>query len=415
MKNQISIIVFILLYSFAGAQNVGIGNTNPQQLLDVTGGIRIGNTATLNTGAVRYNNGKFEGSDGIGWKSLEGLPAGAIIMASPGTNPNITTAGFSLYSTANYTGSLRLGTYPGSWVLNSVSGTGVPTMFYHSGVWTGTRMVVYNNTNLCYLYDTLANTWSTSSANTVSGFLGRDNSTAVWTGTELIIWGGRNPNTLAVYQSGCKYNPTTNVWSAIADAPEKRWMHSAVWTGNKMIVWGGNDETYGVQLNTGMVYDPPSNTWSYISSFGAPSARRQATAVYTGSKMIVWGGEQFNGSSTWLGDGKIYDIAGNSWSSMATSYVVTTPAACWDGTSMYVSGSQINAGYLYGAKYNITNDTWSPLPGTVNSIPRYVSVWTGNHMLCWGSGYSAKFYPNSGSGDAFSPLGTLGIYYYIKN
>ena len=182
-----------------------------------------------------------------------------------------------------------------------------------------------------------------------------------------------------------------------------------------MIIWGGNDETYGVQLSTGMIYDAGTNIWSYISSFGAPSARRQATAVWTGSKMIVFGGEQFNGTSTWLSDGKIYDLAGNSWGPMASHYTVTTPSACWDGTYMIYSGSQQNAGYLYGAKYDIAGNTWTPLPGTINSIPRYTSVWTGNFMLCWGSGYSAKFYPNVGSGDAFSPTGLLGIYYYIKN
>ena len=411
----VSVWILMLACFTSIAQNVGIGTASPQQQLDVNGAIRIGSTSTLNAGTIRYNAGKFEGSDGGSWKSLESLPAGAIIMAPPGTNANITSTGFSLYSTATYTGSLRIGNYPGSWVLNTVSTSGVPIMYYHCGVWTGTKMVVYNNTNLCYSYDTLANSWTTSSANTVAGFLGRDNATAVWTGTELIIWGGRNPNTLAVYQNGCKYNPTTDTWTAIADAPEKRWMHSAVWTGNKMIIWGGNDETYGVQLSTGMIYDAGTNAWSYISSFGAPSARRQATAVWTGTKMIVFGGEQFNGTSTWLSDGKIYDLAGNSWGVMASHYTVTTPSACWDGTSMIYSGSQQNAGYLYGAKYNITGNTWTPLPGTINSIPRYTSVWTGNFMLCWGSGYSAKFYPNVGSGDAFSPTGLLGIYYYIKN
>ena len=53
------------------SEDVGIGNTNPMERLDVNGGIRLGNTINTNAGTIRYN-GNFEGYDGGEWKSLTG-------------------------------------------------------------------------------------------------------------------------------------------------------------------------------------------------------------------------------------------------------------------------------------------------------------------------------------------------------
>ena len=71
--------------------------------------------------------------------------------------------------------------------------------------------------------------------------------------------------------------------------------HTAVWTGSRMIVWGGY--VAGSYWNDGCVYDPATDTWTTTSTTGAPSPRGTHTAVWTGSKMIVWGGS-VGGSST---------------------------------------------------------------------------------------------------------------------
>src|SRR5205823_373329 len=61
--------------------------------------------------------------------------------------------------------------------------------------------------------------------------------TAVWTGIELIIWGGQN--SVNVFSTGSLYNPTTDSRTATTtvDAPSARSNHTAVWTGSEMIVW----------------------------------------------------------------------------------------------------------------------------------------------------------------------------------
>jgi N-acetylneuraminic acid mutarotase len=60
-----------------------------------------------------------------------------------------------------------------------------------------------------------------------------------------------------------------------------------------MIVWGGSS------LNDGGQYDPIANTWTATTATGVPSGRLNHTAVWTGSRMIVWGGA----NSSYLNDG----------------------------------------------------------------------------------------------------------------
>ena len=62
-----------------------------------------------------------------------------------------------------------------------------------------------------------------------------------------------------------------------------------MWTGSEMIVWGG--DAYRAVLNTGGRYNPSTDSWTATSTTNAPTARIGHTAVWTGSEMIVWGGD----------------------------------------------------------------------------------------------------------------------------
>ena len=126
--------------------------------------------------------------------------------------------------------------------------------------------------------------------------------TAVWTGTEMIVWGGLNddPPFITVFNDGGKYNPNTDSWTAtsMTNAPSERYWHTAVWTGSEMIIWagygpGGGNGFYG-SLNTGGKYNP-QNGWMATTTTNAPTARDHHTAVWTGSRMIVWGGNYNDG------------------------------------------------------------------------------------------------------------------------
>src|SRR5574341_1049473 len=108
--------------------------------------------------------------------------------------------------------------------------------------------------------------------------------TAVWTGSLMIIWGGKAGG---MYNRGTCYDPVADAWTMTdrTGAPEGRWDHTAVWTGTRMIIFGG----WGVsgRFSDGGSYDPVTDSWTLFSAGGKRSSH---SAVWTGTEMIVWGG-----------------------------------------------------------------------------------------------------------------------------
>src|SRR5262249_51469699 len=84
----------------------------------------------------------------------------------------------------------------------------------------------------------------------------------------------------------------------------------SVWTGSKMIVWGGQDSS-DVFLNSGLTYDPSSDTWSAISSVNAPSGRIRTYAQWSGNEMLGWGCVNW---ATYFGDWAEF----NSWTAITS-------------------------------------------------------------------------------------------------
>ena len=85
--------------------------------------------------------------------------------------------------------------------------------------------------------------------------------------------------------------PDTNGWTATSNTNllSTGLGHTAVWTGSEMIVWGGIDATFN-RTNTGGRYNPSTDSWIPTSTTNAPSGRDGHTAVWTDSEMIVWWG-----------------------------------------------------------------------------------------------------------------------------
>src|SRR3954447_17572201 len=219
----------------------------------------------------------------------------------------------------------------------------------------------------------------------------RTGNTAVWTGTEMIVWGGgRQSQWLG---DGARYNLTNDTWTTLpaAGAPAGRWFHVAVWTGKEMIVWGGRASFYPeAHFGNGARYNPETDTWTPVSNVNAPSPRSQMMAVWTGTEMLVWGGTGDGWNE--LNDGARYNPETDTWTRMSLS---NAPAgrfehtAVWTGTEMIIFGGlTIHDQWVSkntGARYNPTTDTWIPLPtnGAPNTAEQ-IAVWTGTDMLVWG-------------------------------
>jgi N-acetylneuraminic acid mutarotase len=122
----------------------------------------------------------------------------------------------------------------------------------------------------------------------------------------MIAWGGSTDDTTTMLDTGSRYDPASDSWQPIAsgsDSPQGRVFHTTVWTGSEMIVWGGLNIT---TLRTGGRYDPVTDSWAptAVDTF-SPSAHFH-TAVWTGSEMIIWGGRQGVGTWTYAEGGAKY-------------------------------------------------------------------------------------------------------------
>ncbi|MFN7967536.1 MAG: hypothetical protein U0V87_17815 [Acidobacteriota bacterium] len=251
---------------------------------------------------------------------------------------------------------------------------------YHTAVWTGSEMIVWGGQELDYLdsgerYTPATDSWAPVSK--LGAPSARYLHVAVWTGSEMIVWGGSDATT--AFSTGARYNPSTNQWqsTSLANAPAAASYATAVWTGSEMIVWGGVDFA-GSSLGSGGRYAPSTDSWSLTNSAGAPSPRSRHTAVWTGSRMIVWGG--IGGGTT----GAQYDPSSDSW--FQTSLVNAPPArayhtAVWTGTEMLIYGG--DAGRPYG-RYNPVTDSWRRFSGGP-LLQKHVAVWSGREMLVFGS------------------------------
>ena len=303
----------------------------------------------------------------------------------------------------------------------------------HMAVWatTTSNMIVWGGItsnggtelNNGGAYDPVGNSWSAIS--TTNAPTKRSISAGgVWTGTQMLIWAGDDSGTSL--NSGGLFNPsaaapeglpTVGQWTTMsnANAPSIRECSPAVWTGTQMIVWATCN---GTQLNTGGLFNPSAaapegagffGAWTATSTTGAPSAREQHAAVWTGTSMIVWGGGVSN--TTPLNTGGVFtpNSGSGTWTATAATGAPSQryfPAAAWTGSRMIVfgggakpigEGTPLNT----GGEYNPTGSgSW--LTTTTTGAPSIraqpSAVWTGSLMILWGGagGSSGTTLLNSG-------------------
>ncbi len=366
-------------------------------------------------GMVVYFNNKLQYYNGTSWIAIEGtpivqptLPPTAIVLSETKTNNDLLNAGYSIKGVTNLQyNPYTLNDYAWSKQLNKTNS--LLARSEHSAVWTGTNMLIwggYNDpTNYFYkdggIYNPTSDTWTTMAASPLSN---RSRHTAFWTGTKMIVWGGIDDS--FQFNDGAMYDPTLDSWNTISmtNAPSVRNDFCSVWTGDKMIIWGGHFgiDNAGTILGDGKIYNPTSNTWTSMSSTNAPAARKRHSAVWTGSKMIVWGG--LTTTSTLTNTGSIYDPSNDSWTMMSTDGSPPSGlfwnTAIWSGTKMIVFGGQNSVGsnvtnecYLYDPVTNVwttANTTNVPAARSYHS-----AIWTGTKMIVFG-GFNSIYDTNNG-------------------
>jgi len=393
MKNIIFVVALLAGQSIV-AQNVGIGVPTPLQKLEVDGAIKIGTSNTNEPGSIRFTGTNFEGGDGVKWKALEALPAGTIVLSETLPNADLLEAGFTHVGYSDAVTSQKDSTpfqQANSW--RTISSNAAPSylknystlpinnnLFLFGGLQNGIL------SNQGYIYDKTSDNWEV--LNKLNAPTPRHNNIGMLqTNAEVIIIGGDQYGFPSSFY-GAKYRLSTKVWSPISsvNGPSPRSGFELVWTGTRMLLWGG--------LATGGIYNPINNTWLTISEVNAPSARKEFQSFWTGTEWIIWGGRTTGFPSTIITNGAKYNPTTNTWTTIST---VNAPlnnvnnkagAALWTGTEMIIWGgaNAVGTSIQTGARYNPVTNTWTTMAALNAPTPRifFNSAWTGSQLLVWG-------------------------------
>lgn len=110
---------------------------------------------------------------------------------------------------------------------------------------------------------------------------------AVWTGREMIVWGGAVPGKGEPASDGAAYVPATRTWRLLAPAPAGVVGGAALaWTGRELVVWASSSPDGPVGA---AAYDPEADSWRSLPD-GPLGWREGYASAWTGKELLVVGG-----------------------------------------------------------------------------------------------------------------------------
>ena len=201
------------------------------------------------------------------------------------------------------------------------------------------------------------------------------------------------------------YNPVANSWTSKATLPQALEFACAApdSAGNIYILGGYNGTTV---IPTVYKFDPVQNVYSVLAPM--PTGEYNAACAAYNNRIYVFGGDNGTGNLT-----QIYDIAGNSWTTGAsTPLPFFGGAAAVLGAQIYVAGGYNSVrGYLSALNiYDPATDTWTSAPNCPSSHNETGGVVVNNLLYVVG-GESASTI--SAEVDVYDP--TAVWFMYTKN
>jgi hypothetical protein len=218
----------------------------------------------------------------------------------------------------------------------------------------------------------------------------------------LFVWGGAQRLTgdvgeateLPLLGDGARLDTETWTWQSInaEGAPSPRSTPVSVWTGEELIIYGGFAQVelssaHHEPLNDGHRYNPATDTWTPLAGPG-PLLHSSASAAWTGSQLLVWGLSEDPG--VWVGG--VYDLETASWTDLQfpDAFPLTRGRVYTTNDGQVVafaqSGKLPDTVFVYDP-----NDTgWRGYPTGVDLEPRadVEAVWASDRLVLWG-GYTS--------------------------
>jgi N-acetylneuraminic acid mutarotase len=273
-------------------------------------------------------------------------------------------------------------------------------------VWTGSELFVWGGTATSgagtrlysdgAAYDPSSRTWSVLAASPLSP---RSGASAIWTGSEVLVFGGEvkgtSPGSTRPSESSASYDPSTNTWQSLPSAPFAPTI--AVWTGKVAIVLGAR--LGATSASQAADYVPTTSTWQHIVAPVPPKGHQLNwhLAAAAGDELLAfsdWSETKAVGNSTYEMSGGAdlfaYSFATSRWKLLPSSpNAVPGPSqAIWTGRYLVVRGDPINCGDCSQpseaqatALYDPSADSWSRISGDPLALAEPDSVWTGESLF----------------------------------
>lgn len=249
-----------------------------------------------------------------------------------------------------------------------------------TGAWTGTEFIVagdgQDGVGHAAAYDPFARRWRTLAAPPSPRSGGQGYPQSVWTGTELVVWGGGHREV---------YNLAEDRWREIPredrNAPGPAGF-ALVWTGSRVVGFGGGC-CAGVE-SSGGILDPTTGRWSPLPK--GPLTARTTSAVWTGQEVVFIAGEGLAPGSPAaaeqsvvpLRDVSAYNPTTGRWRSLPELPFPGEVRAFWGGTRIVVVGE------LGAAAWSPGSDRWSVLPAGLQRREDGSAVLAGDRLVVLG-------------------------------
>jgi hypothetical protein len=289
-----------------------------------------------------------------------------------------------------------------------------------ASVWTGTELLIWGGMEVNSpgqsmasdgaAYDPVTRAWTPMPASPLSP---RDAAFGVWTGTRALFWGGGSvEGALVQLIDGASYDPASRTWAMLPAAPLRPSAtgQAVVWTGTQMVV---------IQPGAGAAFDPATSSWTMVPALPQVAGWQPSgiTAYWTGSKVITWvtrqrlvtlddpGGRTAGRPETPID----LSVSAYSWvpGSRAWAFVPSQPDynSVPAGTAAPIGGWLLFPGNFGVAWYDPSSGTWTARPESSFEVAG-PAVWTGSAMVEFGTGIAAAFDPST---DAWTGLASCPI------
>lgn len=169
-------------------------------------------------------------------------------------------------------------------------------------------------------------------------------------------------------------------WRPLPPSPlSARWDATGVWTGSKVVVWGGHASAVEALVD-GASYDPQSRSWTPIPPAPVPERGHQL-AYWIDDRLLVW-------VDAWhpeLAAGAVYTAEDHRWVRLASppdALTLGAPAVATEDLLFVVARSE--DGPTSVLSYDPATDHWDVLPAPPPTTEDVFIVETGGELYLWG-------------------------------